>query len=70
MTIKHIVKEWSSLTQEYTCTCGYKSKVNIKTPSIEDVTCLDCLRITVKRQSNEIITLKTMGNRIANYTSK
>ncbi len=65
--IKHIVKEWRSDTKEYTCVCGYKSLVNIKTHSLDEVTCLDCLRISVRQQGDEIEALKTMGRRIANF---
>lgn len=65
-TIKHIVKEWRSDTQIYTCTCGYQSKENIKT-LLPEVTCLDCLRLTVKRQSEDIISLKKLGKKIANF---
>ena len=65
--IKHIVKEWRSDTREYTTVCGYKTTVNIKTPSLDEVTCLDCLRLSVRRLSAEKQELITMGRRIANY---
>jgi hypothetical protein len=65
--VKHIVKEWRSDTKIYTCVCGHQSTENIKPHSLKEVTCLDCLRLTVKRQSDEIETLKTMGRRIANF---
>lgn len=65
--VKHIVKEWRSDTKEYTCVCGYKSKENIKTHALEEVTCLDCLRKTVKRQSDDIDAMKTLGRKIARY---
>lgn len=66
-TIKHMVKEWRSDTKLYTCVCGYQSLDNIKTHSLSEVTCLDCLRLTVKRQSDEIIELKKLGEKIANF---
>lgn len=65
--IQHIVKEWRSDTKVYTCVCGYQSTENIKPHSLDEVTCLDCLRITVRRQGEEIIALKAMGRRIANF---
>jgi len=64
---KHIVKEWRSDTLIYTCVCGYQSKENIKTRSLLEVTCLDCLRLTVKKQSDDIIELRKLGKKIANY---
>jgi hypothetical protein len=64
---KHIVKEWDSATKEYTCACGYKSTENIKPHSLDEVTCLDCFRITVRRLTAEKTALITMGRRIANF---
>jgi ribosomal protein L37AE/L43A len=68
--IQHIVKEWRSDTKIYTCVCGYQSKENIKTHSLDEVTCLDCLRLTVKRQSNQIAEMKKLGNKIYNFGLK
>ncbi len=68
--VKHIVKTWASDTQLYTTVCGYQSKENIKTQSILEVTCLNCLRLTVLKQSNEIAELHKLGNRIANFNLK
>ena len=68
--IKHIVKEWSSSTKVYTCVCGFKSKENIKPHSLTEVTCLDCLRITVKNQSTIIQALTDLGDKIAKYSSR
>lgn len=64
---KHIVKEWSSATKEYTCVCGYKSLINIKSHSLDEVTCLKCLRISLKRQLDEIEVIKRMARKIVNY---
>ena len=68
--IQHIVKEWRSDTQIYTCVCGYQSKENIKPHSLDEVTCLDCLRLTVKQQSDEIREMKKLGNKIYNFSLK
>jgi hypothetical protein len=65
--IKHIVREWNSATLLYTCACGYQSKENIKPHSLDEVTCLDCLRISVRRLGAEKRELMAMGSRIANY---
>lgn len=63
--IHHIVSTWDSKTRIYTCVCGFQSKENIKTHSLSDVNCIDCLKLTVKRQSNEIEEMKKLARQIA-----
>jgi hypothetical protein len=69
MNVKHIIKQWRNDTKTYIAACGYTSTENIKPHSLEEVTCLECFRITVKRQASEIVAMKKLASRIANLES-